>query len=589
MKHSARFLTPIILALLGLAIAGLGAAQAQAPISAEVDRTELTTDETLALTVTLDTASLLGAPQPTLPPLDGLRIVGSSSSSQISIINGAITSQAVYVYRLQPYQTGDLAIGPISVVLDGQTYSTQPITVHVSQGNGAPSTSSPAAPAAQPPAAAPGELNGQDFFVEAEVDNATPYVGQQVVYTFRFYHAVNLWDQPQYQAPSFQGFWNGQQADQQDYQVQAAGRLYRVAEIRTILFPSVVGPLTIEPARLTVPGGFFSTGTTLQSRPIELDVRPLPPDAPPGFNGAVGQFTITDTLDSPQGKVNEPLTWEVTLSGRGNLTAAPDPAWPVLPGWRSSESQATLDTQVVDGQMTGRRVYERLLVPATSGDFGLPALEYTYFDPELEQYQTVRTEPLSVSIAAGDAGVQAAPQPRAEGGQGKVEQLATDIRHLKPVPEELGQVSQPLTASALYWAAWAFPLFGAAGYLVWQRRQRYWENNLGLVRSSQARKKARQALARARRQGHDAYSAAGQILNIYLADKLDRPVAGLTHQALSELLAERGVSSDLSERVEVLLTSADLGRYAPGADSPDHAANLLQETGLLIDALERVL
>jgi len=33
---------------------------------------------------------------------------------------------------------------------------------------------------------------GGDYFVEAVVDNPAPFVGQQITYTFRLYHAVDL-------------------------------------------------------------------------------------------------------------------------------------------------------------------------------------------------------------------------------------------------------------------------------------------------------------------------------------------------------------------------------------------------------------
>jgi hypothetical protein len=170
-----------------------------------------------------------------------------------------------------------------------------------------------------------------------------------------------------------------------------------------------------------------------------------------------------------------------------------------------------------------------------------------------------------------------------------VEQTGTDIRYLKPVPSGLTEVEQPVTESGLYWVAWAFPVMGAAGYLVWQRRQQYWERNGGLARSAQARKKAKKAISQARKEKGDAYGAVGQILTAYLADKLGRPVAGLTHQALDEVLTEKGVKPDLIERVEVCLVSSELGRFAPGADNPDHAKSLLREAAILIDALEKAL
>lgn len=586
MRPRTKYLIPIILVI--LLTSAVGITYAQGPLQAQVDRTSLSTDETLALTVTVS-ASVLRAPTPVLPSLLGFNVTGNSTSSQMSMINGSVRSQIVYTYRLQPYETGDLVIDPISVTIDGNTHSTQPITVHVTQGTGAsagsPSSRQPAD--SQSPITA-GDLTGQDLYVEAEIDNPTPYLGQQVVYTFRLYQARNLWDQPQYEAPAFTGFWNEHETDQQTYRVQAAGRIYEVVEVQNILFPSVVGPVTIDPARLTIPGSLFRSGQTLQTKPVQLEVQPLPPDAPDGFSGAVGQFSIDGWLDSAQGKVNEPLTWHLTLSGWGNISTAPDPTWPEMPGWRDFDSTATIHSEVREGHIGGSRVYERLMVPTAQGQSTVPSLEYVYFDPASGTYQTVATEPLQVSIAPGDPGAPVAPRP-VDGQKETVEQIGTDIRHLKPVPSELAEADQPVTASGLYWAAWLFPVFGAAGYFTWQRRQRFWETNQGLARSSRARKKARKALAEAKKRNAHAYTAAGQALTTYLAEKLNQPVAGLTHEALAELLTKNGVSPDLIERVQVLLDTSELGRYAPGADNPEYAESLLQETVILIEALEKVL
>jgi hypothetical protein len=239
-------------------------------------------------------------------------------------------------------------------------------------------------------------------------------------------------------------------------------------------------------------------------------------------------------------------------------------------------------------------VYERLLVPSDEGPSAIPSLEYVYFDPDAGQYQVLHTKPIPVSIAPGDPSAAAeyqpdAADPTAAADREEVEQLANDIRHLKPVPDSLASAGSPITTSGLYWAAWVFPIVGALGYFFWQQRQRYWENNLGLARSSQARKKARKALAQARKRTDDAYNTAGQILTTYLADKLDQPVVGLTHQALADLLAGHGITADLSERVQVILISSEVGRFAPGADDPGHAKSLLQEVDILIAALEKEL
>jgi hypothetical protein len=580
MKHLLIPVTIIILLLLSVAP---GYAQGNGVIAASVDRTSLSTDETLTLAVTLN-ADVFNPPNPSLPSMEGFTIVGSGSSSQISIVNGAVSTQLIYSYRLQPYAAGDLVIDPISVTLNGQTFTTEPITVQVTQGTGAPQ----AAPPSNATAPTSTEFRGQEYFVEAEVDNPTPFLGQQVNYIFRFYEAFDAFGQPQYEAPTFTGFWTENQTGQSQYQVQVGGRFYNVTELRTVLFPSLMGPVTIEPARLIIPGGFFSSGAELQTQPVSVDVKPLPANAPASFNGAVGQFTLSGTLDPTQARVNEPITWRVTLAGRGNLSALPDPVWPEMPQWRSFESQATTNTQVQDGQVVGERVYERLLVPLAEGEYTIPALEYTYFDPVTGGYQTMTTQPVPVSIAPGDPALAEAhnyvPVPGVQ--KESVEQLAADIRHVKSVPSKLSYGKEPVTGSPLYWLAWSVPLLGIVGNFVWQRRQHFWQNNAGLARSSQARKKAERALARVRTEKGDVYSAAGQVLTDYLADKLDQPVAGLTHQALATLLEGKGLRPELIERVGVCLTDAELGRFSPESNDPAHAANLLKEIDSLIGDLE---
>jgi len=218
MKYTKPILTLafIALAFVGvLFIPALSHAQGPDIIQAEVDRTNLSTDESLVLTITVNAAS--GTPsQPVLPPMAGLQIVGQSSGSSVQIVNGDMTSQMTYQYRLQPTQAGDFVIDSISTTVNGQAFSTQPIVISVSQGSGAtqaaPGLNRQTATATETPT----ELSGQDFFVEAEVDNPTPYQGQQILHTFRFYQAVNIRGQAEYGQPAFTGFWHDQDSEQND-------------------------------------------------------------------------------------------------------------------------------------------------------------------------------------------------------------------------------------------------------------------------------------------------------------------------------------------------------------------------------------
>ena len=557
--------------------------QAQEVVSAQVDRVNLSTDETLTLSVTVN-ANATNLPNPTLPALDGFTIVGTGSSSQISIINGAMSAQMVYNYRLQPYQAGDLVIEPISLTLNGQTYTTNPITVKVVAGTG--QTTAPTTPI-DPTAPTSSGFAGQDAFVEAEVDNPAPYLGQQVVYSFRYYEAADRFgfDQPNYEAPAFTGFWSESETEQDQYRVQAAGRMYRVTELRTTLFPSKTGQVTIEPARLAIPGGFFSRGANLQTEPVTLEVKPLPDGAPDTFNGAVGQFSLDSSVDTTSGRVNEPITWQVTLRGQGNLNTLSDPEWPDLPGWRSFDSQATLNTQTQAGQMSGSRVYERLLVPQAEGDFTIPSFTFSYFDPVGKRYETISTDPIPITIAVGDGTGSNSYTPESD-SEAAVEAPVAETTDLKPVPAQLALSGQPITASPLYWLAWGVPALGLVGNFFWQRRQQMRLANPAAVRRSKAGKKAKAALKQIdRSKPHD--EAAALVLTTYLADKLGRPVVGLSRPALRYLLMEKGVATELIERIVVCLNEAEASRFAPTTVEDQPTLDLVQIVDRLIDDLEK--
>ena len=270
------------------------------------------------------------------------------------------------------------------------------------------------------------ELTGQPYYVEAEVDNRSPYLGEQVHYVFRFYSAVPAGN-PYYEKPDLTGFWAMEDSKPSLSSRMVAGRRYAIEEINKVLFPTIVGPRTIGQAMITIPGGRTEPARRLSTTPVEIDVRPLPSGAPADFSGAVGRFSISARTNSAGGAVNEPLTLTVNLTGEGNFDLLPDPGWPDMPGWRTFDAAPKTISRIDDGVLIGRRTYERTLVPREAGDFTIPPVRFTYFDPSKDSYETVSTDPIPVTVAKGTA----APLPPDE-DEDSVERLATDIRHIKP-------------------------------------------------------------------------------------------------------------------------------------------------------------
>ena len=67
------------------------------------------------------------------------------------------------------------------------------------------------------------DFTGDDFFIESLVDLPNPYVGQQLIHTFRFYQALQVYRQPQYEEPLFREF-ETMGLPVREYNLEAAGR-----------------------------------------------------------------------------------------------------------------------------------------------------------------------------------------------------------------------------------------------------------------------------------------------------------------------------------------------------------------------------
>ena len=107
--------------------------------------------------------------------------------------------------------------------------------------------------------------------------------------------------------PAVAGFWNSQETRQDEYTETLDSIEYRVVELRTVLFPSVVGRVGIDPAALAVSTGTTGEDSRLESSAIAVEVRSLPGGAPPSFTGAVGRFEVSAASDATEGTVNEPV------------------------------------------------------------------------------------------------------------------------------------------------------------------------------------------------------------------------------------------------------------------------------------------
>ncbi len=560
--------------------------QQDVEVNAEVDKTELAVGEEFTLRVNVNGS--LNPQAPAVPQYDGIRRLGPPSMQRQTWIRDGVGGSTVsFFYQYRATEVGKVTIDPISVTVSGETYETESIEVEVFRGLAVPTPVPGQADASSEDASS----TDSSMFVVAEVDNDKPYLGEQITFSFKFYRRSVLfpsfgrYGQPRFSPPGFTGFWNGEETEQEEYTETIDGRRYQVVELETIIFPTVVGTLVIEPAGLTVPIDFFESPNYLETDPVVIEVQPLPPAAPAGFTGAVGSFDVTAVVDDTNGRVNEPVQLTVTVTGEGNIETLPDPDWPDFIDWRVFESPSNSSSRVFDGRMIGSRVYETVLVPEKSGMLTVPEIGYTYFDPSVDEYVEAITDPIVMSIEVGDG---LSSQPSSTGGSA-VERAGSDVRHIKPVPSSLGQSGTALTGSLLYWAAWTVPLIALAGAVALRRRQAASESGRAAALRRNALANALDSLARAGESGADPRVVVADILSDYLSTRLDLQVAGLTHEALDQRLQALGVPLELALKVEGILGAAEVAKYAPEiGDSMAAEAHFERAAQLLKDINEAI-
>jgi hypothetical protein len=596
------------LALLAISIGPALAEEEKLTFIASVDKTRLGLEDHLVLTVSVSGSDIGGIPEPMLPDLKDFQLVGTnrSSSSQFTLVNGKMTSSKIidYMYTLRPEKIGKLTIGSATLDFKGGSYRTEPIQVEVVQGS-VSGKSSPKTQVPTPPAPAITEdMTSDDLFVRVEFDRRTIYIGQQVTATYALYNRTNLTNVQYGQIPSFTGFWTEEifDAERLNFQQQViGGRRYQVAVLKKLaLFPTTSGEVEVEPLQLICdlrqPGrdlfDFFgrTRRVRISTKSATINVKPLPTEGQPAdFSGAVGQYTLKASVDRTQVAAGEPLELTVEIHGEGNLKTLSPPRLPTLEHFKSFDPEITETTARAGGRIGGSKRYSYVLIPKEEGTYRIDPLVMTFFDPDRAQYRQTRTDPIDLRILPG----QEETAPLTMGlSKEEIRVLGTDIRYIKPAPEELKDQGHLLYRSLLFQIIQAIPLLAVVGAIVARRRRDRLTDDLPYARRRRALKAARKHLRGAEKYIDTPSSAPfcgeiSRILCAYLADKLNLTATGLTTREIRRELTRRRIDKVLIRQATDCLSACDLARFAPLGDRMKDRRKLLDEARDLISKLER--
>jgi hypothetical protein len=395
-----------------------------------------------------------------------------------------------------------------------------------------------------------------DFMVEASVTNETPFVGEEILYVFRYYAYV-MPSRVRDDLPGFEGFWQSNVYVADNFIRTVNGQQYNVGELYVEITPLEPGRITIEPAVFEVPQTVFREEVNLATEPVTVDVRPLPPDAPDEFNGAVGQFHAEFEVDQRTVTLGEPVRQTVTVSGTGNLSQLPAPGLPELPGWRVYSNPVRFASSSVSSVRLGEKIFEWLLIPEETGTQTLPPVIFSFFDPQLEEYRSLVSPSFTVDVFPGGENIRELPQLESPG-----DRRGRPAPPLKPLPASLNTGSSGRASELLL--LWLFPpgLALICGIWVYQRRryQDYRRRN----RQQTALQRAAQRLRAAGKL--PPREASGQITEAifgYLADKAGCARADLGREEIRSLLDDHGITADTAKSLIDRITEAESIAYIP--------------------------
>ncbi|OOG47753.1 BatD family protein [Rhodanobacter sp. C01] len=485
-----------------------------ADVTASLDRNSVQLGETVTLNLRVDGhAGNVDAPD--LGALNkDFEILGSSQNSSLSIVNGAATSSMTFGIALRPRHVGTLQI-PALTVAGSQT---APLQLQV------------AAPA---PATAAAER--KDVFMEAQVEPAHGYVGQQLSYVVRLYYANRITGDapapPQVDGAQVNPLGNGL-----NYDAERDGRNYHVLEQRYALIPQHAGHLEIPAVAFqgaaidpNDPNSFFgaSLPVSASAPALTVDVQAAPADWGQSAWLPARQLTLTlDGLptaqDSP--RVGQPLNLTMRMEAAGlSYEVLPALSLPPLDGATVyPDKPATGNRQ--DGQwINGWRQQAFAIVPERAGTLTIPATTLKWWNVLTDRLETAEIPAHSITILPALGAAVASPAATAS--------TAAAAANIAPATAMPGSKALTVPWRWIALASIGLWLLSVLAWWLWRRRAVTVVATVPVVARTSARQCQLAFLAAAR--GSD---SAAQVRSLLAWARAERPAI----QHLGELAAALG-------------------------------------------------
>jgi len=400
----------------------------QVRFSAEASRNAIPYPETFQVQYTVEGTKNIRNFK--LPVFNDFKVVEDFEGMNNVITMNGQTTQVVETYSkvviLSPRRTGRFLIPAAEAVINGKKMRTNTVNVvvqkavaitpglgfshedyvDVNEGSRLLAGQSPE------------EKIRKNFFVRAEVNKKSCYVGEPLEVVYKTYMRLDA-DYQVVKRPSLNGFSVIEMVDAYDNLQQKEmynGMLYYVNVLRKVqLIPLQEGEFVLDPAEVEGVVHFSKKeeGTagiwsivdhpvTIRSEPVPISVKALPlAGQPPVFTNAVGQFTLAVNTPPPPVRQGDLVKIQVVISGTGNLPliTAPIVSWPK--GVDTADPAVKEEVNQYIYPLSGSKTFEYSFTAPDTGDCVIPAINFYYFDPQQKAYKTATSQPDTMHIAPG--------------------------------------------------------------------------------------------------------------------------------------------------------------------------------------------
>ncbi|HEX4665101.1 MAG TPA: BatD family protein [Chthoniobacterales bacterium] len=496
-----------------LALAGATSVRADAPtVTAVLTSSETEVDQPVQLQIKVTGDSNANPPEEIA--VDGLDIRYTGQSQLMEGRNLRFTYSFVYNYTILPLKAGTFTIPPQTVQTSSGPLRTPALTLNVAPNDdGSTSTRR-----------GKGSLNLKDIvFCELVIPKTTAYVGETIPAEIRLGFNTRVPSRLVQPAMlSGQGFTsqrlpNAAEQNPDQSMRTVNGRPFEVLTFKTAITPARSGKLEIAAkdakAIVQVPrrrgsrprspfdlfgmddpfndpffnDPFSGVGeqreVTFSSETTTIDVKPLPPNAPPSFSGAVGHFNLTTDVKPKTAQVGDPLTLTATVSGRGNFDRVNAPVLEDDRGWHTYPPGSNFKADDDIG-LSGTKTFEMVLTP-NEPKKKVPPLLFSYFDPLKEKYVTLKGNKLPVVVEGGAAPsatpaiASATKNPQPPTAQPTAAPREQDILYQLTDHGGWGRSFRPVFQQPVFWAVQGIPFLALVGFFGWEMRRRRLENRAG--------------------------------------------------------------------------------------------------------------